>query len=681
MLPKLFSPTSIAVLGVSKDTTKVGHICLRNIKNSNYSGEVYPVNPAGGEILGYPVFTNSDQVKKIPDLCVISLPIDIALAEIEKTAKRGWKNFVVYTAGFKESGTVGAKKEEQLKELIIKYELNLLGPNCFGFVNNRIHLNLTFGQTVNTYADLNFISQSGAIAASIFDWASYHGIGFSDFVTLGNKTSLDECDVLEHWISEYEKTGVKKPIGMYLESINDGRRFLSLVSKVTPFVPVFIIKPGKSDLAKKSMKSHTGSLAGSDVVLDGAFKQYGVIRCSNLGELFDMIMAISWGKIPHGNSGAIISNAGGPAVISSDLISENNLSLVEFDEATKKKLYEHLPPSASVIDPIDVLGDALADSYAQSLATVLTQPSVKFVLAILTPQIMTQIEQTALALSLATNTSEVPVYATFIGGKEVLKGTKILSEKKIPHFSFPEDAIKVISKLYWWSEVRGRIEPVILSKNFASTGNRKVLSYKELEALIKKYSLQSPKYLEITAEKVLLDVQETLGYPVVLKISDENVLHKTEQKGVYVNISDKTDLHARFRDLRNAFPNSTIIAQEQISDGVEIILGVKRDPNFGHVLMFGGGGVFTELVADINLRILPLGNDDYFEFISSSKVFKLLSGYRNMEKVNLNALERLIKNVSKMVLEIPEIVEFEINPVISTSKKSYSVDIKCILEV
>jgi len=680
MLPKLFNPESIVILGVSKDPKKVGHITLRNILTAGYKGNVTPVNPSGGEILGLQVTKNTDLIKDIPDLCIISLPVTIALSEIEKAGKKGWKNFVLFTAGFKESGVEGAKQEDLLKSLINKYKLNVLGPNCFGFLNTNLGLNATFGQNVTIPGNMNFVSQSGAIAASIFDWGLYHGIGFSDFITLGNKTSLDENDVLEYWADVFEKTGVYKPIGMYLESINDGRRFLSVISRLTPYTPVFIIKPGKSDLAKKAMKSHTGSLAGSDTVLDAALKQYGVIRCDSLSEMFDLIMLLSWSKIPSSPSGAIISNAGGPAVISSDLVSEHGLTLVDFDDTTRGLLLKHLPPSASVIDPVDVLGDALADRYAQSFDIILKNKDVSYLIVILTPQVMTQIEETALAISLARSKTKTPIYATFIGGKEVLKGNKVLTNKKIPHFSFPDNIIKSLSKLLWWQKKRIAIVPIALSKLFISSGNRKILKYNETEALIERYHLNSPKYIEIKEEKMLLEVQESLGYPCVLKISDDTILHKTEHRGVITDINDKTELHNKFRDLRNLFPTSTIIAQEQITSGVEIIIGVKRDPNFGHVLMFGAGGVLTELISDVNLLILPIGKDDYFDYISSSRVFKLLSGYRNLEKVNLNSLERLIKGVCKMVAEIPEIAEFEINPVIGNSKKAYSVDIKCILE-
>jgi acetyl coenzyme A synthetase (ADP forming)-like protein len=711
-LTSLFKPKSIAVIGASNTPNKVGSIVIRNLLASNFPGPIYPINPKEEKISWLQAYPDIASLPETPECAVIALPVQIALQVLEDVGKHGIKSVVMFTAGFKEIGEEGQKLELQLINTCKKHDINLLGPNCLGFVNNEVPVNVTFGQVVNNVGNLRFISQSGAIASSIFDWCEASGLGFREFVTLGNKSVITENEVLEYFKQQHEPvesaegTSGYQPIGMYLESIVDGKRFLHLAKEITKHQPVFILKPGKSKAAAKAMQSHTGSIAGEDAIMEAALKQAGIIRCPGLEEFFDLSTTFAWEQAPEGPSVAIISNAGGPAVISADVIELEGLALAEFDSGTKEDLLEKLPRAASIMNPVDVLGDALAQRYGDALEVVLNEPAVHSVMVILTPQVMTQIEETAEIIGRLSKKSNKPVVCSFMGGSHVAKGKEILNHHKIPTFHFPERGLKTIAAMWRWQQWRqkhvsdtdtNQETPTTfdsVSENIhsiltqAKQEHRSTLNSFEANDLLDLAGIQTPPSQEVIDVDAANQFANHHGWPVVLKLVSHKLLHKTESKGVIKNISsrDQLDMAIQLMQQRRDSldpkikDSVSIQIQRQVQDGVEVIVGIKHDPTFGVALMFGAGGTFTELIVDRNLFILPINQNEAKQLILQSKIGKVLTGYRGDQPYALDSLADLMVRLGDLVLRFEAIEEIEINPVIVTHSQAWAVDGKAILE-
>ncbi len=712
-LSALFSPRSIAVIGASRSPEKVGAIVLHNIIKSGYQGKVYPVNPNANVLNDIKCFKDIPSLPEVVDLALVAIPAEEVIQVITQIGDKGIKNAVVFTAGFKESGVDGEKLEKLLQDVAGKYQINVLGPNCLGFVNNTISLNATFGKADATQGNLRFISQSGAIAASLFDWFSSVNLGFSDLITIGNKAVLNESDILEYLYGQSQNitsladdsSPKTRPIGLYLESISDGTRFIQIAKQVSRKDPIYILKPGKTPAAESAMKSHTGSMAGEDDILDTALDQAGVFRCQTLEDFFDLSKAFSWENMPVGPKVAIVSNAGGPAVISSDAIVEEGLEVAQFDKNVKSKLLEVLPRSASILNPVDVLGDALADRYAKALEIVLQDKGTDSVLAILTPQIMTQIEQTAKAVCELSLKYQKPVFCSFMGGDLVYEGQKILNKNKIPNFSYPERAIYAIGSMWKFKKQQEKLaqEATALEENppenfnapviaqtvqAALKNNQTVLDNLEANNVISAAGIPAPSTkIAANLEEAIKFTQEQ-GFPVVLKLSSPGLLHKKSVGGVILDIRDQIQLETAWDTLQRKTENFetpvrehvSIQIQKEIPNGVEIITGIKYDPVFGYTMLFGAGGSLTELIDDKNLYLLPINLAHAQELIQKSKVSKLLNGSNGEPPYALDKLYQVLIRLSKIVEAGPEIKEIEINPVIVTLNDVWAVDPKVILE-
>jgi acyl-CoA synthetase (NDP forming) len=702
-LSRFFNPASVAIVGASRTTEKVGAIVLRNVRESGFRGKVYPINPNTSSIDDLPCYPSVTALPDPPDLVAIALPAPLVTTAIEDGVKKGVVNFIVFSAGFKEAGEEGKVLEDRLLSLVRDFHLNVLGPNCLGFVNNACPINVTFGQTTHRPGNLRFISQSGAIAASLFDWCSATGLGFSEFITLGNKVDIDEIDILDYWLNAPPASSPDKdlsrffPIGLYLESITHGREFVDLTQKLSPTTPLFLLKPGKSQAAALAMQSHTGAIAGEDAVLEAAARQSGVIRCSGLQEFFDLSRAFAWENPPSGGEVAVVSNAGGPSVLIADEITGAGLSLVELDEETHRQLEVHLPRSASIINPIDVLGDALADRYKIASEIILKDPQAKTLLVLLTPQVMTQIEQTAQYISELSKTYEKPIFCSFIGGTHTAAGEAILNADKIASFHFPERAVKVISLMWqWqsWRESQGKESPAVflppprnqdINTIFATAKEKHwpALPLKESLQVLLAAGVISDHTAAVKDFNSAKEYAAQIGWPVVLKLSSPALIHKTETGSVKLGINNDqelTDAWNKLNDTRKQTnQESDIIMQKQVGPGVEVITGVKRDPSFGPVLLFGAGGVLAELIADRNLHLLPMSRDEILDLITQSKIYPVLNGYRGHQLYAINKLADTILSLTSAALTYPEIAEVEINPVIVTSAEAIAVDARIIL--
>lgn len=710
-LSALFSPKSVAIIGASSDPKKVGAIILKNIVDSKYKGIIYPVNPNFEIIQNFKCYKSLGEIPDVPELAIIVVPAEKNLEILTQAGEKGVENVICIAAGFKESGEEGKKLEEQLLEIAKKYEINLLGPNCLGFVNNLCPINATFGQLVDIPGNLRFISQSGAIATGIFDWCKSVNLGFSEFITLGNKTVINENDVLEYFLNSAAAEFTKKnnteglstlsPIGLYLESISDGINFLRITKEISKINPIFIIKPGKTNAAASAMQSHTGAIAGEDNVFNEAITEAGILRCQSLEDFFDLAKAFSLENVPNGPKIAVVSNAGGPAVISADAVIENGLELLEFDAKTKAQLEEALPRSASAKNPMDVLGDALADRFAKATEIILQNGQADCLLIILTPQVMTQIKETAQGLGILSKKYQKPIFCSFLGGNLVHEGEKILNELKIPVFRFPERAIFTIGAMWKWKKNQMKIDKQVaqpeivlnLDKTTEVIKNAQNLQQKTLDnfqsnEIISSIGVSTPPTSRIESFEEAKNFAALNGYPLVLKLSSPGLLHKKDIGGVINDIKNEEELENALDKLErkithldvNLQKNISIQIQKEILNGVEVIVGIKKDPNFGQVFLFGAGGTLAELLGDRNLHLLPISLEQVKNLVEKSKIFPLLSGFRGEAPLALDKLYEVILRLGKLAANCPEISEVEINPLIITLNDAFAVDCKVILE-
>lgn len=726
-LSSLFSPRSIAVVGASRQPLKVGHIVVRNIISSGFRGAVFPVNPEARTIEGRSCYARYQDLPTAPDLAIVAVPAPAVIEALPAIAKKGTRQVVVLGAGFKEAGAAGSVLEQKLRDLAREFSMNILGPNCLGFVNNRLGLNATFASVPPTMGNLRFISQSGAIASAMFDWTAATELGFSDFVTIGNKAVLDENDILRYWEEAPEsdwpsrdqsvKSGLSpcRPIGLYLESIGAGQEFVRLARRITRHDPIFILKPGKSSAAQAAMQSHTGALVNDDAVLDEALRTAGVIRCAGVEDLFDLARVFAWERPPLGPNIAVVSNAGGPAVITTEALALAGLARSPITKRTHKILNKHLPPAASQMNPIDILGDALADRYRVAAEAVLAEASVDALVVILTPQVMTQIAQTAAMLTELSQKYPQPIVCSFMGGSRIQEGEVILNRAKIPSFRFPERAVAALAAMWRWRQstikekkaARGTVkgkrkakgesawkaEKIIRSAHItklltaATAKKQKALNSFDAGAVMRAAGILTPPTAPLETGVAGRAFGKRHGFPVVLKISSSAVVHKTEMRGVMANLMNASELTKAWRTLQQRIASlpgelaasATIVIQKHITNGLEAVVGCKRDPNFGPVMLFGAGGILAELVADRHLRLLPVTADQAREFIHESKLYPLLAGFRGQPPYAIEPVCALMVQLGSLLEQFPEISELEINPVIITRRAAYAADARVIL--
>jgi acetyltransferase len=711
-IKRLFSPKSIAVVGASKDASKVGGIVLSNLIDGGYKGKIYPVNPKKGYMRGLVVYESVTALPEVVDLAIVATPVSINAGIIDRIGEKAIKNVLVFTAGYKEAGEEGKRYEQELKLLVQKHELNLLGPNCLGYINTAAFVNATFGSGVKHQGNLLFVSQSGAIASSIFDWADATGVGILECITLGNKATLSEIEVMDYWqdnlkdkFKEDAESSRVYPIGMYLESIDDGEEFVNKAKKLSLNHPTFILKPGKSEASKKAMQSHTGAIAGADFVLNQAFLESGIIRCDGIEDFFDLSKAFSWEQAPKGPNMAIVSNAGGPAVMSSDSVEENGMKLAKLSKKTKSVLKKNLPRAASVLNPIDVLGDALAERYENAIRAVLSETEVDVVVVILTPQVMTEIEKTAKIVSELSKKYNKPILCSFMGGSQILVGEKYLHAHKIPSYRFPERAIWAAAKMWQWNKWRQDQKLVTLEKINpfkydlldehsaeiillgASSSGQHALDSHQAENLLKTADIITPPSAIVGSIDEAREFVNTNMFPVVIKLSSADLLHKKDVGGVMVGIETDEQLEEAYEKMVKIQKKLIIerkieidiLIQSQVKSGVEMIVGVKKDVSFGSVLLFGAGGTLAELVADRNILLPPINKKKVKQALTESKIYPLLSGYRGEVKYDVDKLVDQMTHLFALGQEMEMISEIEINPLIINEDGVFAVDGKVVL--
>jgi acetyltransferase len=697
-MKELFKPKNVVVVGASREPGKVGHAVLRNIIESGFKGEVYPVNPRADKVLGLNAYKSVLEVPGDIDLAVIVIPAQAVLDVMEECGRKGVKYAVVISAGFKEIGGEGIEREGKLIEIARKYGVRVVGPNCLGIIDLHTPLNASFASIPETKGGIAFISQSGALLSAILDWAPKAGIGFSKIVSLGNKADLNEVDFLTY-LGEDPET---KVILLYLESIADGRRFIEVGSTVTRKKPVILLKGGITEAGAKAALSHTGSMAGGITALKAALRKAGIIQVSSVSELFDMAIAFNSQPIPAGSRVGIVTNAGGAGVVISDLLVSRGLKLAEPSRYTVDYLRSVLPPVASVYNPVDVIGDAKADRYGVAIEALLKDPNIDSLLVILTPQVVTEPEETAkVIVELSRRYPSKPILAIFMGGGKVEKATRILIENNIPVYDMPERAVTAVLGLSNYRELRELLTKALeyvevfdVDKEKAleiieevRRQGRRVLLEHEAKEIVRSYGIPVvPTKLAVSEDRAV-EIARKLGYPVVVKISSPDIIHKSDIGGVITNLKSDDEVAEAFRTVisnaRRYVPTASIYGatvQKMVPKGREVIIGATKDPVFGHLIMFGLGGIYIELFKDVSFRLAPLSIYEAKEMITETKAYTLLRGFRGEPPADINSIINILLRVSKLVTDIPQIVEIDINPLFVYEIGAIAVDARIIIE-
>jgi len=681
-LDAIFAPETIAVIGTSTQKGKVGHDIFANILSGGYTGTLYPVNPKAKSVLSVKCYTSIANIPDPIDLAMVILPPKAALQAVKDCIAKGVKGIVIVSAGFKEVGGEGAQIEKDMAALCANAGVRLVGPNCLGVINPspKVSLNASFSARMPAPGNVSFISQSGALCTAVLDYAADKGFGFSKFISIGNKADVDELDLLRYYYNDPDTDVVM----IYMEELSRGaQEFITEVREMTSGTNpthVIAIKSGSSDAGAKAAASHTGALAGSDALYDAIFTMSGILRCVSVNQLFDYAQAFAGNKYPTGDKIAIITNAGGPGIIATDMSEQSGLKLAQFSEDTIKELKKYLPPTANFHNPVDVIGDAARDRYENTLTTVLGDRGVDAALIILTPQSMTDAIGTAEAIVNIARNSMKPIVCSFMGVVDVSDGVKLLQKHKIPVYPFPESAARSLGALRQGMKwLFRRILPQFnltydtakakqIIDKYLKEG-RMVLGELDGNEILKCYGFKTlPMALSKNKTKAG-QIADKIGYPVVMKIVSPDILHKTDAGGVVVGLEDSESVGQAFETIMEKAkaynPDARIegvLVQKLAPKGKEVILGLSKDPVFGHAVMFGLGGIFVEVYKDVAFRLSPMGRNVARRMVKSIKGYPIFKGLRGENPSDIETVEKHIVSLKAMADNHPMIKELDINP-------------------
>lgn len=682
-LNKIFNPKSIAVVGTNNVKGTVPYDILFNILKTEFTGVVFPVSPGEKSICSVKAFKYVIDIPDPVDLAIIVFPSAVCHMALEQCGQKGIKGVVIISAGFKEVGEKGLERERQLLQIADKYGISIIGPNCLGIINTDpgVNLNASFARKMPEQGNIGFLSQSGALCTAVLDYALAKHIGFSKFISFGNKADISEIDLM-YYLMEDEST---KVILLYLEEVTDGRALMKAARDVTwqSGKPVLLLKAGRTEAGASAAASHTGSLAGDDEIYDAAFKQAGIIRCDNIEEMFNIAIAFAYQPAPKSNKVAIITNAGGPGVLTTDAAIRDGLQLAKFSEETTREFRKLLPATANIKNPVDVIGDARADRYNIAMNGAFKDDDVDAVFVILTPQSMTDIETIAREVVKVSKENAKPVYASFMGEADVAKGVDILLRNKIPHYILPESMCRSFSRVYrFYRDLDKDPHPQYIYNNIdtksvhsildeAISNNHLYLSEDEATKILKIYGFPVvPSEMAHNPDEAAL-IAMNIGFPVVMKIMSDDIIHKSDAKGVVLNVKTVEEARNTYTNIiervQQVMPEARIKGiqvSRMIEAGDEVILGIKRDPSFGPIIMFGLGGLYVEVFKDVSFRVAPFDEIIADSMIKQIKSFKILNGIRGKAPRDIASIRECLMRLSQLSLDCPQIRELDINPLI-----------------
>ena len=696
-LDTIFSPKSVALVGASERTGSVGRNVLWNLLSSPFGGTIYPVNPKRPNVLGIKSYPSVKDLPEVVDLVVVTTPADSVPAIIKECVEVGVPSGVVISAGFKEHGEHGKQLESQIMETI-RGKMRIIGPNCLGVMNPIKGLNATFAHTIARSGNVAFISQSGALCTAILDWSLRENVGFSSFVSVGSMLDVGWGDLIDYFGSDPRTNSIV----IYMESIGDARSFLSAAREVSLTKPVIVIKAGRTAAAAKAAASHTGSLTGSDEVLDAAFRRSGVLRVNSIADIFYMSEVLAKQPRPKGNRLCIVTNAGGPGVLATDSLINDGGELSELSTDTMKAFDELLPPHWSHNNPVDILGDAEPSRYAKSLEIAAKDPAIDGMLVIMTPQGMTNPTLIAEELRPYAKSLGKPVLASWMGGTEVAAGEDILNQAGIPSFPFPDTAVRAFNYMWKYAyNLKGLYETPVLHElsgepkreianqivDEVRNSGRTILTEFESKQLLSAYGIPTVQTEIAATEEEAVKAAAAIGYPIVLKLYSLTITHKTDVGGVQLNLRDEVAVRKAFNAIKDAvtakagaqhFQGVTVQPMAKL-DGYEVIIGSSVDSQFGPVLLFGTGGQLVEVFKDRALALPPLNTTLARRMMEQTKIYTALKGVRGRKPVDLAALEELMVRFSQLVVEQPWIREIDINPLLASSDRLLALDARVVL--
>jgi acetyltransferase len=677
MLESLFYPETIALIGASRHPGKVGHAFIANLLKSGFKGTLVPVNPEAPDILGVKCYKSLEQFQGKVDLGIIMVRGKYVQEAILSSVKAGAKTVIVITAGYKEVGAEGAVAEQALADLCRGHKVRLMGPNCLGILNTHHRMNATFAPSLPPPGRISVISQSGALCVAILDWAASQKLGLGKVISFGNKADLNEVDFLKA-LAQDQETNV---VAGYLESINEGAKFLRVAEEAAAVKPVVILKVGITPAGAKAASSHTGSLAGADIAYGAAFRRSGVIRAENFEALFDYALGFTFQPLPAGERVAVITNAGGPGIMAADAAETMGLRMAAPSEASQAQLKAALPPAAATGNPIDVIGDAEPDRYIKAFQIIQEDQNIDGIVVVVTPQNMTRPLELAEKLA-AAHQGKKPLLAAFMGGDEIAAAKAKLMELGIPNYPAPDRAVAALKAMCDYAAWRRRPPRVVA---------RFPVNRRRVERIIQWHIRSEIKQVgEVEAKEILraydfcildgslakdageaVEIAGRIGYPVVLKINSPEIIHKSDFGGVRINLANAEQVRDAFdlmmmrvqRRAPDAFIRGAYV-EKMGHRGREVILGMTRDPQFGPMLMFGLGGIFVEVMKDVTFHLAPITNEEAMQMLMGTRSYALLQGARGQAPVDLNAIADALQRISQLATDYPEIKELDINPFI-----------------
>ncbi|HEX7961901.1 MAG TPA: bifunctional acetate--CoA ligase family protein/GNAT family N-acetyltransferase [Terriglobales bacterium] len=694
-LGAIFHPRSVAVIGATEKPASVGRTVLKNLLEQPSGATIFPVNPHRNSVLGIRCYPNLKAIGEPVDLAVVITPAQTVAGVLQECIDAGVSGAIVISAGFAEHGAAGVEREQKVKEVLSSGKLRVIGPNCLGVMNPQTGLNATFAQSNALPGRIAFLSQSGALCTAILDWSRRENVGFSGFVSVGSMLDVNWGDLIYHFGDDPYTSSIL----IYMESVGDARSFVSAAREVALEKPIIIIKPGRTEAARKAAASHTGAITGSDEVFEAAFRRCGALRVASIAELFDMAEVLGKQPRPKGPRLAVVTNAGGAGVLATDALLSNGAELAQLSPETNETLNKFLPAAWSHQNPVDTLGDAGPETYVLALETVAQDRNCDAVLSILAPQGMTDPEKSAVLLSKAAEKMTKPLIASWMGGDRMQVASRLLNEAQIPTFEYPDAAAR--SFAYMWrysSNLQALYETPVFTGRLPESGppqvasiiaaaqkqNRIILTEHESKEVLAAYEIPTSATRIARAEEEAVAIAEELGYPVVVKLNSETVTHKSDRGGVHLNLESADGVREAFKKVDEAFRSSGafdgVTVQPMVSAyGYELILGSSTDPQFGPVLVFGLGGQLVEVLRDRAHALPPLTTTLARRMMENTNIIQALKGTRGRGAANLNALEELLVRFSELVIENPRIADIEINPLLAGPDVLVALDARVIL--
>ena len=679
----IFYPESVAVIGANNVRGSVPFDIFNNILKDDFKGMLFPVSPREKSICSVKTYKYLTDIPDDVDMGVLVFPSSVANLAMEQCGQKGIKSMIIISAGFREVGGKGIEREKMVQDIADKYGISYIGPNCLGVINTdpACHFNASFARKMPREGHIAFLSQSGALCTAVLDYAEARNIGFSKFVSFGNKGDVDEVDLINY----LKDDPMTKVILVYLEEVTNGPALMEAASNVIKETgkAVLVLKSGRTEEGASAASSHTGSLAGSDYICDAAFEQAGIIRCDDIEQMFNYATALAWRETPKGRRTAIITNAGGPGVLATDEAVTRGLTLAQFSEETTAILKKALPATANIKNPVDVIGDARADRYDAAINAIMADENVDSVGVILTPQSMTDIDEIAEGIIADAEHFDKTLYCSFMGEADVRSGILKFLEHKIPHYSLPEDMCRSLAVATKFNETRERLLNIVPPpplktseackasfKNAAEAGKTGLTEFEAIEFL-ENSGLPLPQHKLVSKKTDLEQALENFKFPLVMKIMSPDIQHKTDCGGVKLNILNLSEAEKAWDEILTSVvkvhPDALIdgiLLEEMVDSGTEVIIGVKRDPSFGPVVMFGMGGIHVELYKDVIFRVAPLNEADCEDMVNGIKASKLLKGFRGSPPMDMDALKKALLAISDLAVSVPEISELDINPLI-----------------